>query len=86
VPFFYYLLHIPLIHLSALVVMFIREGHLVTEWYNTAPYAWIPEEHRWSLALLYLVFIVDALILYFACRWYEKYKFSRPNNKLLKFI
>lgn len=86
VPFFYYLLHIPLIHISALVVMMINEGHLVTEWYDTAPYAWIPEDHRWSLGLLYLVFIIDVIILYFSCRWYEKYKFSHPEKKWLKFI
>jgi len=86
VPFFYYLLHIPLIHLTALVVVAIREGQLVTEWYDTAPYTWMPEEHRWSLGLLYLVFIIDVIILYFACRWYERYKFAHPEKKWLKFI
>jgi hypothetical protein len=86
VPFFYYLLHIPLIHLSALVVVMIREGHWVTEWYDTAPYTWMPEDHRWSLGLLYLVFIIDVIILYFACRWYDQYKFAHPEKRWLKFI
>jgi uncharacterized membrane protein len=86
VPFFYYLLHILLIHISALVVVAVREGSLITEWYGTAPYAWVPEEHRWSLGLLYLVFIIDVIVLYFSCRWYEGYKFTHRENKWLKFI
>ena len=32
VPLIYYLLHIPLIHLSALLVNFIRHGFQVQEW------------------------------------------------------
>jgi uncharacterized membrane protein len=86
VPFFYYLLHIPLIHISALMVNFIRTGVTHQEWYNTAPYAWMPEEARWNLPMLYLVFVIDVIILYAACRWYVKYKFEHPENKLLKFI
>ena len=86
VPFFYYLLHIPLIHVSALVVNFIREGNMQQELYATAPYTWMPPEQQWNLALLYLVFIVDVVILYFVCRWYEKYKFSHPEIKWMKYI
>ncbi len=86
VPFFYYLVHIPLIHLSALIVGLIRQGHIVSEWYNTSPYTQMQEEHRWSLALLYVVFIIDVIILYFLCQWYEKYKFEHPEKKWLKFI
>jgi uncharacterized membrane protein len=86
VPFFYYLLHIPLIHVSALIVQLIGEGQTNSQWYDTAPYTWIPEDHRWSLGLLYLVFVVDVIILYFACRWYETYKFKHPEKPWLKFL
>jgi uncharacterized membrane protein len=86
VPFFYYLLHIPLIHISALVVQGIIEAKIISNWYDTAPYTWIPEGHRWSLGLLYLVFVVDVIILYFACRWYENYKFHHPEKKWLKYL
>jgi uncharacterized membrane protein len=86
VPFFYYLLHIPLIHVSALIVQLITEGQTNSQWYDTAPYTWIPEDHRWSLGLLYLVFVVDVIILYFACRWYETYKFKHPEKAWLKFV
>jgi uncharacterized membrane protein len=87
VPFFYYLMHIFVIHISALIVNLIREGRTFAEWYATAPYVWFPEEgHQWSLALLYLVFFIDIVILYFLCRWYEHYKFSHPDKLLLKYV
>jgi uncharacterized membrane protein len=78
VPLFYYLLHIPLIHVSALAVNAIRTGAAHQEWYATAPYAQVPEEQRWPLALLYLVFAIDVVLLYFACRWYARLKAERP--------
>ena len=39
VPFFYYLLHIPAIHLAAIVVTLVRGEGVHPEWYATAPYA-----------------------------------------------
>jgi len=86
VPFFYYLLHLPLIHVTALIVQLITEGQTHPEWYNNAPYVWFEPEHHWNLGLLYLVFVIDVVILYFACRWYESYKFSHSEKKWLKFI
>jgi uncharacterized membrane protein len=87
VPFFYYLLHIPLIHVSALIVNLIREGRTLQEWYVTAPYVWFPEDgHQWSLGLLYLVFAIDVLLLYILSRWYERYKFSNRGKTVLKYI
>ena len=70
VPMFYYLLHIPVIHLLALLVWKIRDGQVHPEWFASAPYVSVPPEQRWSLALLYLVFVVSILALYFPCRWF----------------
>ncbi len=86
VPMFYYLLHIPLIHLSAFVVNLVCYGQIHQEWYNTAPYVWIESGENWGLPLLYLVFIVDVIILYFACRWYASYKGNHPEKKWVKYI
>jgi uncharacterized membrane protein len=86
VPLFYYLLHIPLIHLSALGVNFLRTGMTHQEWYGTAPYDWVPPPQRWTLGLLYGVWLADVVILYFACRWYAGYKAAHPENKWLKYI
>jgi uncharacterized membrane protein len=77
VPLFYYLLHIPVIHIVALVVMQLREGELHPEWYATAPYSQVPPDHRWSLPLLYLVFALVIVVLYFPCRWFAAFKARR---------
>jgi uncharacterized membrane protein len=74
VPLFYYLLHIPLIHLLALGVNVARTGAAHPEWYAQAPFASVPEEQRWPLGLLYLVFVVAVAMLYPPCRWYARQK------------
>jgi uncharacterized membrane protein len=87
VPLFYYLLHIPLIHLSAVVVSLIREGS-VNPWLfanhplNPGP---VPPAYRWSLGLLYLVLAVDAALLYIPCRWFASVK-NRDRSGLLRFL
>ena len=86
VPMFYYLLHIPLIHLSALLVNTIRTGSPHQEFYHTSPYTQMPEEFKWTLGLLYLVFFVVVVILYFLCKAFGKYKAAHPENKLLRYI
>ena len=81
VPLFYYVLHIPLIHISAIVVSLIRTG-AVTPWlfgnFPMEPFDQ-PEGYRWSLALLYLVTFIDVLILYVACRLYIARKPSKQS-------
>ena len=80
VPMFYYLAHIPLIHVSALAVNAMRTGAVHQEWYATAPYAQVPEASWWPLWLLYVVFAVDVALLYVACRWYARVKAERPRG------
>jgi len=78
VPFFYYLLHIPAIHIAALIVTLVREGRVHPEWYATAPYTSVPQAGHWSLGLLYLVFVTVVALLYFPCRWYARAKARHP--------
>ena len=83
---FYYLMHILLIHISALVVNYLREGAIHQEWYTTAPFAGVPETSRWPLSLLYLVFLIDVVILYVKCRWYANYKKAHPEKGWLRYL
>ena len=78
-PFFFYMLHIPLIHLLALVVSKVRMG-FVSPWLfanhpmgNPEP----PDGYTWSLPLLYLVWAITIVLLYFACRWFAALKLRR---------
>jgi len=84
VPMFYYLLHIPLIHVTALLVWYLREGRVHSDWFATAPFASVPAAFRWGLPLLYLVFVIDVTLLYFLCRWYEGVKARRRG--LLRYL
>jgi hypothetical protein len=81
VPFFYYMLHIPLIHALALVVSQMRLGE-VSGWLftnhpmgNPPP----PDGYTWSLGLLYLVFVVAIALLYAPCRWFANLKARRSD-------
>ena len=85
VPMFYYLLHIPLIHLLSLLVWQIRDGETHAGWFTSAPYVSVPEDQRWSLALLYLVFVIAIVALYFPCRWFAGVK-KRGGSRLLRYI
>jgi len=86
VPFFYYILHILLIHLAALMVNIIKTGNPHQEWYGTAPFTELPETGRWSLPVLYLVFLILEVILYLMCRQYATYKADHPEKKWVKYI
>ena len=87
VPFFYYVLHIPLIHALAMAVSRIRLGE-VSGWlfanHPTAPPP-PPEHYIWSLPLLYLVWAIAVVMLYGACRWYADLK-TRRSDWWLKFV
>jgi uncharacterized membrane protein len=87
VPFFYYVLHIPLIHALALVVSKIRLGY-VSPWLfanhpmgNPEP----PEGYIWSLWLLYVVWGIAIVVLYFVCHWFAGVK-ARRNDWWLKYL
>ena len=82
VPLFYYLLHIPLIHATALVAWRLRDGAAHAGRFATAPYVSVPPAQRWSLSLLYLVFAIDVALLYVACRWYADVKARHPDGWL----
>jgi uncharacterized membrane protein len=79
VPLFYYVLHIPLIHLAAIVISLMRTG-AVTPWlFGNHPLEppEPPNGYRWSLTLLYLVTAICVGLLFVACRWYSGRKFLR---------
>jgi uncharacterized membrane protein len=87
VPMFYYLLHIPLIHLAACVVSLLREGHVDPWLFTNHPLdpGPLPTGYMWSLPLLYLVYAVCLVLLYFPCRWYANLKATK-RSKLLSYI
>jgi uncharacterized membrane protein len=81
VPFFFYVLHIPLIHGLALLVSWSRQGSVSPWLFANHPMGNppAPEGYTWSLGLLYLVWAAAIVILYFACRWFADLKARRTD-------
>jgi len=78
VPMWYYLMHIAVIHIAAVVVTRLRTGEMHFDWFATAPYTGVPEAARWSLGLLYVVWAICIVVLYPLCAWYAAQKRARP--------
>jgi uncharacterized membrane protein len=88
VPFFYYVLHIPLIHLAAILVSLARSGS-VSPWLFLNHPVMIPpapQGYVWSLGLLYLVWAIVVAGLYFPCRWFAGLKQRRKDIRFLSYL
>ncbi len=79
VPFFFYMLHIPLIHTLALFVSMFRTSAVDPWLFENHPMGNTPapDDYVWSLGLLYAVWAVAIVILYVACRWFAGVKARR---------
>jgi uncharacterized membrane protein len=88
VPMFYYLLHIPLIHMLAIVVCYVRYGQVhwmfesptLRQFPVTPPPGW-----GYSLPVVYLVWAAVVLTLYPGCRWFADLKRRRSDAWLSYF-
>jgi uncharacterized membrane protein len=80
VPFFYYVLHIPLIHLTACALSLVRYGAVVP-WLRLNHPLGVddrpPEGWGYGLPVVYLVTIAIVITLYFLCRWFDDVKRRR---------
>jgi uncharacterized membrane protein len=84
---FFYLIHIYVIHLAAMIAaiaMGFPAQSMILD--NT----WISEQESlkgfgFSLPIVYLIWIAIVIVLYFPCRWYDKYK-SGQSHSWLKFV
>jgi uncharacterized membrane protein len=88
VPMFYYLLHIPLIHMLAVAVCYARYGQVhwmfesptLRQFPVTPPPGW-----GYSLPIVYLIWIVVVITLYPLCRWFAGLKQRRSDAWLSYF-
>jgi uncharacterized membrane protein len=82
VPLFYFLLHVPLIHLIAVVVCYARYGHVhwmfETPSVNQFPVAF-PPGWGFSLPIVYLVWVCVVFSLYPLCCWFASVKRRRSD-------
>jgi uncharacterized membrane protein len=87
VPLFFYVLHIPLIHLAAVAVSLIRTGAVNPWLFANHPLipGPAPAGYLWGLPLLYLVWAIVIVILYFPCSWYAALK-ARKKSVWLSYL
>ena len=88
VPMFYYLLHIYLIHLIALIAA-VLTGFQWTAMtgFNT----WISDSQNlkgygFNLGVVYLVWISVVILLYPLCKWYDRYKSGHRDKWWLSYL
>ena len=80
VPLFYFLAHLPLIHLLAVVACYARYG--VVHWMFESPSldkypVTFPPGWGYELAGVYLVWIIVVVSLYPLCRWFADVRRQR---------
>jgi hypothetical protein len=80
VPMFYYLVHIYLIHLAAMVAAEVSgyswNDMILSTWVSFDPNL---KGYGFSLGITYLVWMGLVAILYFMCKWYDRYKRSHKH-------
>ena len=79
VPFFFYVLHLPLLHLGGILLANIAFSDAT--WLYGAPIGHSPEGYTYGSDLLttYVAWIVVVVMLYFPSRWFAKLKQTRKD-------
>ena len=88
VPFFYYILHIYLVHLLAVIAFFIR-GHSAAEITNTGtrfPFYFVVPGEGYSLAVVYIIWLAVVIALFPLCKWYNHYKTLHKEKWWLSYV
>lgn len=87
VPFFFYLLHIYLIHTLAMLAAALTgfgAGSMVMEDVNLANPKL--DGYGFPLWVVCLIWLLVVALLYFPCKWYDAYKMSHRENKWLGYL
>jgi len=83
VPMFFYLVHVPVIMLSAVTWAMLEYGQPVN--FFAGPEG-VPAAYAPSLPRAYLAWVVTVLALYPLCRWFGDYKRAHPEKTWLRFL
>ena len=87
--FFYYIIHLYLIHLLAVIAFFIRGNHTVQDAIDSmqrVPFLFVMPGEGVGLALVYAVWAGVIITLYPLCKWYDKYKTSHKEKWWLSYL
>ena len=82
VPFFYYVLHIPLVHAMAIAIFIFRYGPVVMRYGPGNP---PPPDLGFGLPAVYLAWASAVAVLYLPCRWFAALK-ARRRDAWLSYV
>ena len=88
VPFFYYVLHIYLIHFIAVIVA-VSTGHPWTDMVTTTFIFNAPQlkgTYGLSLLWVYVIWLLVIVIIYPLCKWYNNFKHQHMNWQWLSYL
>jgi len=86
--FFYYIIHIYLIHLVAAICFFVR-GHSFEDAANVGqkyPFLFVVPGEGYGLGIVYFVWLAVVIALYPLCKWYDQYKSSHREKWWLSYL
>jgi len=88
VAFFYYILHIYLIHILA-TISFFANGHSIQDAMISAeklPFLFLIPGEGYNLLVVYLVWLLVIITLYPLCKWYDNYKTNHKEKWWLSYL
>lgn len=88
VAFFYYIMHIYLIHFLA-TISFFTKGHTFSEASNVGdkfPFLFVVPGEGYGLGVVYMVWLFVIILLYPICKWYDQYKTRHKEKWWLAYL
>lgn len=87
--FFYYILHLYLVHLIATIFFFARGNHTLDEAVKSMqnmPFMFVIPGEGFGLMIVYLVWMAVVIILYPVCKSYDRYKTNHKEKWWLSYL
>ena len=87
--FFYYIIHLYLIHLLRAADFFIKGNHTMQEALQsmtTLPFLFVIPGEGYGLAVVYGIWIAVIILLYPLCKWYDQFKRSHKEKWWLSYL
>jgi uncharacterized membrane protein len=89
VPFFYYVIHIYVVHMVSLVLFFAK-GHTFREGTTlhngSIPFYFLSASDEYSLWVVYVVWLSVVIVLFPLCNWYNNYKSAHREKWWLSYF
>ena len=86
VPFFYFVIHLYLIHLAMFAILFLQGFSTGDFQFGVFRNGRPDEVSGVSLGIIYIIWAGIVLLLYPVCRWYSRYKAEHSNIRILRYL